>query len=191
MTLLFISLGVLAFVMLLAIPVEIEFSAGIHGHIISKTRFRLFFGIISGEIGGGTRKDEHKPDKQGGDGASYLKRIYDAAQVKGLWGKAWELVKQMEGCLKVKRITSDLIISLGDDYYTGMLMGLAIPLVLYLNQRFNGDISLRPAFEEDPILEGDLFADFSLQPLETLVPCLAFICSPQYRRAKRIFSRGL
>ncbi len=90
----------------------------------------------------------------------------------------------------MKRLTSDLTVSLGDDYYTGMLAGLAIPLVLYLNQRFDGEISLRPAFEEDLLLEGDLLAGFSLSPLKMIVPCLIFACSPQFRRAERIFRGG-
>ncbi len=48
MTLLLIIIGVLALIVLaLAIPVEIEISAAIHGRAVSKTRFKLLFGLIS------------------------------------------------------------------------------------------------------------------------------------------------
>jgi len=102
----------------------------------------------------------------------------------------WALAKRLVSCIKVKRLASDITVSLGDDYYTGMLAGLAIPLVLFLDRRFGGGISLRPAFEEDLLLEGDLLAAFSLQPLKIVVPCLVFACSPQFRRVRRILSGG-
>ena len=189
MTLLFIFIGVVALIVLvLAIPVEIEISAAIHGRAISKTRFKLLFGLISFEVDGGAgRKELGKPE---GDGVPFLKKLFNTAEVEGLWQKSWKLAKLLVSCLKVKRLTSDLAVSLGDDYYTGMLAGLAIPLVLYLDQRFGGEISLRPAFEEDLRLQGDLFAGFSLCPLKVIVPCLIFACSPQFRRAKRIFRGG-
>lgn len=189
MTLLLIIIGVLALIVLaLAIPVEIEISAAIHGRAVSKTRFKLLFGLISFDTDGGAgRKEVGKPE---GDGVPFLKKLFNTAEVEGIWQKSWELAKLLVSCVKVKRLTSDLTVSLGDDYYTGMLAGLAIPLVLYLNQRFDGEISLRPAFEEDLLLEGDLLAGFSLIPLKMIVPCLIFACSPQFRRAQRIFRGG-
>ena len=189
MVLLFISIGVTALIVLaLAIPVEIEFSAAIHGRAVSKTRFKLFFGLISFDARGGAGREE--PEETGGDGAPFLKKLFNTAQVDGIWQKSRGLAKRFVSCVKVKRLATDLTVSLGDDYYTGMLAGLAIPLVLYLNQRFEGGISLRTAFEEDLLLEGDLLAGFSLCPLKMIVPCLIFACSPQFRRAKRIFRGG-
>jgi hypothetical protein len=189
LTVLFISVGVLALIVLaLAIPVDIEVSAAFHGRAVSKTRFKLLFGLISFDADGGTgTKELGKPE---GDGVPFLKKLFYTAEVEGIWQKSWELANRLVSCVKVKRLASDLTVSLGDDYYTGMLAGLAIPLVLYLNQRFDGGISLRPAFEEDLLLEGDLFAGFSLSPLRMIVPCLVFACSPQFRRAKRIFRGG-
>ena len=189
MTLLFISIGVLALIVLaLAIPVDIEISAAIHGRTVSKTRFKLFFGLISFDANGGAgRKELGKP---GGDGVLFLKKMFNAAQVEGIWQKSWELAKRLASCVKVKSLASDLTVSLGDDYYTGMLAGLLIPLVLYLNQRMAVGISLRPAFEEDLLLEGDLSAGFQVRPLGVLGPCLAFACTPQFRQARQILSGG-
>lgn len=189
MALLFILIGILALIVLaLAIPVEIEISAAIHGRAVSKTRFRLLFGLISFDVAGGAGRKE--PRKTGGDGVPFLEKLFNVAQVEGIWSRSWKLAKRLAPCVRVKRLASDLTVSAGDDYYTGMLAGLAIPLVLYLSQRFDGGISLRPAFEEDLLLDGDLFAGFSLRPLKMILPCLAFACSPQFRRVKRIFSGG-
>ena len=189
MTLLLILIGVLGLIVLaLAIPVEIEVTAAIHGWAVSKTRFKLLFGLISFDAEG--RVGSKEPGKMDGGGVTLLRKLFKAAQVEGIWTKSWELAKRLSSRVKVKRLTTDLTVSLGDDYYTGMLAGLAIPLVLYLVQRFDGGISLRPAFEEDLLLEGDLLADFSLQPLKMIVPCLVFACSPQFRRVKRILCGG-
>ena len=189
MALIFILIAILALIVLaLAIPVEIEICAAIHGRAVSKTRLRLLFGLISLDADSGAGSKE--PGKTGGDGVPFLEKLFNAAQVEGIWSRSWELVKRLAPCVKVKRLASDLTVSAGDDYYTGMLAGLTIPLVLYLGQRFDGGISLRPAFEEDLLLDGDIFAGFSLRPLKMILPCLVFACSPQFRRVKRIFSGG-
>jgi hypothetical protein len=186
---LLISIVFLALIVLaLAIPVEIEFSAAIHGRMVAQTRIKLLFGLISFAVNGGAgRKAGGKAESEGGP---FLEKLLNAAQVEGVGARSWALAKRLLSCVKVKRLAMDLTVSLGDDYYTGMLAGLAIPLVLYLDRRFEGGISLRPAFEEDLLLEGDLLAAFSLQPLRMTVPCLVFACSPQFRRVKSIFGGG-
>ena len=189
MTPLFVLLGIVALIVLvLAIPVEVEFSTAIHGRVVAQTRFKLLFGLISFAISGGAGRKARGKTESGG--VTFLEKLLKAAQVEGMGARSWRLAKRLAACVKVKRLTTDLTVSLGDDYYTGMLAGLAIPLVLYLDRRFDGGISLRPAFEEDLLLEGDLLAGLSLQPLKMIVPCLVFACSPQFRRAKRILSGG-
>lgn len=186
MSLLLILIGILALIVLaLAIPVDIEFSAAIHDRAMARTSVKLLFGLISFDAYGGAPKKEK--GKTGGDGVLFPEKLFNASQVEGIWVGSWGLAKRIASCVKVKHLAADLTVSLGDDYYTGMLAGLTIPLVLYLDQRFEGGISLRPAFEEDLLLEGDLFAGFRLSPLKMIVPCLVFACSPQFRRAKRIF----
>ncbi len=189
MTLLYILLVVAALIILaLAIPVEIEFSAAIHGRVVAQTRFRLLFGLVSFDVKGGAGRKER--GGKGAEGPHFMEKLYNAALVEGIGERSWALAKRLASCVRVKCLASDLTVSLGDDYYTGMLAGLAIPLVLFLDRRFGGGISLRPAFEEDLLLEGDLLAAFSLQPLKIVAPCLVFACSAQFRRVKRILSGG-
>ena len=189
MTLFYVISGIVAFIVLvLAIPVEIEFSAAIHGRAVAQTRFKLLFGMISFALSGGA--DRKAGGKTESEGIPFLEKLLKAAQVEGMGARSWALARRFAACVKVRRLATDLTVSLGDDYYTGMLAGLAIPLVLYLDRRFDGGISLRPAFEEDLIVEGDLLAAFSLRPLKMIVPCLVFACSPQFHRARRILGAG-
>jgi hypothetical protein len=175
--------------LLLALPLGIWLSASFHGSVVFTTRIKCFFGLFSWQFSTG-RSARHKQVKPAADGESprHIFRAIDAVQVKGLIGRIGLLARRLSGRARVNSIQSDLSVSLGDDYYTGMLAGLLIPLVLYLNQRFNGAIVLRPAFEEDPLLEGDISGDLRVRPIQVLVPCLAFALSPQFRQARRIMA---
>lgn len=185
MALLYILIGVLALVILaLAIPVEVEISAAVHGRVVTQIRFKLFFGLVAFNVRSGAGRK--KPREEGSDRISFPEKLFHVSQVDGIWSRCWRLVRSLASCVKLRRLAADLSVSLGDDYYTGMLAGLAIPLVLYLDQEFNGGILLRPAFEEDLFFEGDLSAGFSLYPLKMVLPCLVFACSPQFRGVKGV-----
>ncbi|MDD5648490.1 MAG: hypothetical protein PHY03_06115 [Dehalococcoidia bacterium] len=116
--------------------------------------------------------------------------MIEAAQVKGLGARIKLLIKQIYRRVKVQSVHSDLRVSLGDDYYTGMLAGLLIPPVLYLNQRFDGVVLIQSVFEEDLFLEGDIHGDLQVRPIHVLVPCLGFTLSPEFRRMRKIMAGG-
>jgi predicted membrane-bound spermidine synthase len=190
LVLLLISLAIVALVLLLlALPLGIWLSASFHGNAVFAARIECFFGLFSWKLSTG-RSTRHKQVKPAAEGEShyYIFRVIEAVQVKGLGGRIALLVKRLCGRARVNSIQSDLSVSLGDDYDTGMLAGLLIPLVMYLNRRFNGAITLRPAFEEDMFLEGDISGDLRVRPMQVLVSCLAFALSPQFRQARRILA---
>jgi hypothetical protein len=188
LALLLISLSIVFLILLLLVlPLGICLSASFHGSVVFTTRIKCFFGLFSWQFSTG-RSARRKQVKQAADGEGHhhIFRAIEAVQVDGLGGRIRLLARRLCGRVRVNFIQSDLSVSLGDDYDTGMLAGLLIPLVLYLNQRFNGAIILRPAFEEDPFLEGDISGDLRVRPIQVLVPCLAFALSPQFRQARRI-----
>ncbi|MEI6186066.1 MAG: hypothetical protein WCP43_02565 [Dehalococcoidia bacterium] len=192
MALLLIALSIVALIfLLLALPLGIGLSASFHGGAIFRARIKCFFGLFSWELSTGG-KGRNKQAKQAADGESNygVLRVTEAVQVKGLGNRTRLLAKHLLRRVQVQSIQSDLRVSLGDDYYTGMLAGLLIPLVLYLNRRYNGTIMLRPSFEEDPFLEGDIWGDLRVRPIQVLVPCLAFALSPEFRQARRVIAGG-
>ena len=192
MALLLIALSVAALIfLLLVLPLGIGLSASFHGGAVFSARIKYFFGLFSWELSTG-RNWRNRHAKQAADGESPygIFRVIEAVQVKGLGDRIRLLAEHLARRAKVQSIQSDLRVSLGDDYYTGMLAGLLIPMVLYLNQRFNGTIMLRPAFEEDLFLEGNISGDLRLRPVQVLVPCLAFALSPEFRQARRIVAGG-
>lgn len=190
MALLLIALSIVALIfLLLALPLGIGLSASFHGGAVLTARIKCFYGLFSWELSTGG-KGRNKQAKQATDGESNygVLRVTEAVQVKGLGNRTRLLAKHLLRRVQVQSIQSDLRVSLGDDYYTGMLAGLLIPLVLYLNRRYNGTIMLRPSFEEDLFLEGDIWGDLRVRPIQVLVPCLAFALSPEFRQARRIMA---
>ena len=189
--LIFTLLIVVLVILLLVLPLGVGLSASFHGSAVINARITYFFGLFSWELSTG-RTGKNKQIKQAVKGESRygVSRVIEVVQVNGLGDRIKLLARHMARRTKVQSIQSDLSVSLGDDYYTGMLAGLLIPLVLFLNQRFNGAILFRPAFEEELYLEGDISGDLLVQPIHVLIPCLAFALSPEFRQARRIMSGG-
>jgi len=191
LTLLIIVLSVIAFIALLLLPLGIWLSASFHGGAVFAARIKYFCGLFSWELSTGCRGIDRRVTAEAGGKSDYgISRFIEAARVKGVGEKARRLAKNVARRVKVRSVQSDLEVSLGDDYYTGILAGLLIPLVLYLNQRFTGAISLSPVFEEDLSLEGDISCDLLVRPIHVLAPCLAFALSPEFRKARRVMAGG-
>lgn len=154
MLFLIVFLILLALVLiLLCLPLEIELLAQFREHSSLRLRFRNFFCRISWEAGKERKRGREAEKKPGVDHLGRLEKAFDVIQISGLWERLWLLLKRLFRVVKVISIDTDLRVSLGDDYYTGMLCGLLLPVVLILNQQDNNDIKLQPAFEEDLILQ--------------------------------------
>jgi len=189
---LIVALLILALIIiLLVLPLGIRLSAGFHGGVVFKARIRCLFGLLSWEMSTAPPRRDSR-SKAEGEKASYyrLSRMWEAAQVKGLGARIKLLIKHLYRRVWVQSIQSDLRVSLGEDYYTGMLAGIFISAVLYLNQRFDGVVLIQPAFEEDLFLEGDISGDLQVRPIHVLVPCLGFAISSEFRRARNIIAGG-
>jgi hypothetical protein len=163
---------------LLCLPLEIELLAQFREHSSLRLRFRNFFCRISWEAGKERKCGREAEKKPGVDYLGRLEKAFDVIQISGLWERLWLLLKRLFRVVKVISIDTDLRVSLGDDYYTGILCGLLLPVVLILNQQDNNDIKLQPAFEEDLILQGYLKTRAQVRPVEAALPCIAFIFSP-------------
>ncbi|MGA9049393.1 MAG: hypothetical protein WB588_10410 [Dehalococcoidia bacterium] len=188
MTLIIIVLVVLAVILLLlALPLEVEIFVLVHGRTDLTVRLKLIFGLIAWDV---VQADNTKPETkdriQDENDLTLFSNVYEAVQTRGIWEQVQLLVKGISGHIKIRHVDSDFKISLGDDYYTGMLAGLALPLSLLVNQRFGTYIRIVPAFEEDLVMEGYLKSTIGVRPVAVIVPCLSFICSPSVRHVRKL-----
>lgn len=135
-------------------------------------------------------KNKKKAKKAGMDNFERLKKTVYVLQTGGLLNSLWVLFKRLVRVVRISRIDTDLIIGLGDDYYTGMLCGLLLPALLIL-ERINGsNIRLRPDFTGELVLGGYARTDLIARPAEIALPCLAFICSrPAWNAAVRLYKK--
>jgi hypothetical protein len=171
-------------VLLLIIPLRVELRGNVHNRLDVKLRVEYLFGLVGWESGG-RKVIRRKLDggEESGEAYNWLLRLYDISRTEKLGDRSWNLVRRLWGRVKVENIDIDLAVSLGDDYYTGTIAGFLIPVCLFVNSRFDTDINLRPAFEEDLLVDGHINADWHALPGAILVPCLAFIFSAPFRQA--------
>ena len=99
-------------------------------------------------------------------------------------------MKRLAAGVKLRRLESDLKFSLGEDYYTGMTTGVLVPLLIVLNDRLHSDLKVRPAFEEDLVLEGAVFGSVRTAPALLLAPLWAFMFSAPALQACWILIKG-
>ena len=192
MTLLIVAAGILTLlVILLCIPLEIELSGHIQGKSDVRVRFIYLFRLISWDLKRWKDKsDSGRPvPEKPKQNVLGLTEAWELSQVDGLIEAVWSLIKKLFHNVKASRVEADLRISLGDDYYTGMLFGYLIPFMLYVEQPPQYDVKIQPAFEEDLLLEGNVYGNWQVRPIEVLEPCLAFAFSrPAWRAGRKFIS---
>lgn len=177
------------FIVALAVPVNADIKVTIQGQTASKLRVFYFSPRLAWELGNfHKRKRENGKGKSAGGGRP--RRILDVVRVDGLWNKTWVLARRLVSGITVRNLETDLEVSLGDDYYTGMLAGLILPAALFLNERFPCALKIYPAFEEDLRCRGSMDAWIQARPILILGAVAAFMFSRPALQAAWILSRG-
>ena len=190
MALLVIGLIILFFIVLvLVLPVHVEVIVTVRGGVDYRLRAFYLFRLLVWEWGKQpAQKKEHQVTAKEKRGHITWSSIYKVIQVSGLWNSIGLLIKRLTHATKIRKLESDLRISLGDDYYTGMFIGLLLPVVLFLNAQLSSGLKIVPAFEEDLILDGSLTGLVAVRPIRILAPMTAFIFSqPVWKAAWIIF----
>jgi hypothetical protein len=183
-----VLLGLILF--LLILPLDVELSVQMSGRPCFGLRLKYFFGMAEWVYAkgsrGGVRHLARRPAEQ--EPRHTALRFWRASQVEGVWESVWRLLRRLTGLVRLERIDVDLRVSLGDDYYTGMLTGAMMPVSVLLDSLVGGERSFRPVFEEDLMLDGYVKADLRMRPACIIVPCLVFVTSSPVQRARRILA---
>ena len=192
MALLIIGLIVLLLIVLvLTLPVYLEIALTVHGRVDLRLRMFYFFRLLCWEVvKKPAKKQEQRASAKKAHGHIMWSRIYKVIQIKGLWNGIWLLIKRLAHAIKIRKLESDLRISLGEDFYTGMFTGLLLPVVLFLNAQLSSELKMLPVFEEDIMVDGYLTGVVAVRPIRILAPMTAFICSQPVWKAAWIMARG-
>jgi len=181
----------LLLVLVLVLPVYLEIALTVHGRADLKLRVFYFFRLLCWElVNKPAQKQEQQASAKKSRGQIMWPRIYRSIQIKGLWNSIWLLIKRLAHAIKIRKLESDLRISLGDDYYTGMFVGLSLPALLFLNAQLSSELKMLPVFEEDLMLDGSLMGVIAVRPIRILAPMTAFIFSQPVWKAAWTMVRG-
>ncbi|MEE9400359.1 MAG: DUF2953 domain-containing protein, partial [Dehalococcoidales bacterium] len=136
---------------------------------------------VSREITGREKPEEKKKVVKGrkkpGRKISRVKDIFELLRTRGLLMQVGVLVRRVIGCFKIKELSADFKVGLGDPADTGMLFAAIGPAALLSGSTFPCQIRIEPSFQSEAILTGRLQGAVRLQPINLMVPLIRFVFS--------------
>lgn len=151
-----------------------------------RPRFRMrlvwLFGLISKEITKAKKKPEEerrvaegkrKPGKRRVKARTILKIL----RTRGLLGQVKRLLKDVLRRLKIRDLTADITVGLGDPADTGLLFAVIGPATFFLGSSQVHEIRVRPSFKDEAVFEGYLSGALRLLPIQLVIPFLRFVFS--------------
>jgi hypothetical protein len=190
--------SLLAFlVVLLAVPLAVEFSV----HRIEKTqgvvRFRWLFGLVRFQLRipedfksakeplPGSKNKKAKLRKKGtGSG-----RLFSLVRQRRFRGRVYKFIRDVLRATHARDLFLRLRIGLGDPADTGCLWALVGPVAGLARNLRSATVRIEPEFV-DPVLEIESHGRFRLIPIQLIALTAAFLLSPTMLGAWRQLRQG-
>ena len=164
------SLAVLA-VLVLCVPLDMVVRLDVDGRPRFRMRLVWLFGLVSKEVRRGEKK--RKPGKR----RVKARTIFQILRTRGLLGQVKRLLKDILRRLKIRDLTADITVGLGDPADTGLLFAVIGPATFFLGSSQVHEIRVRPSFEDEAVFEGYLSGALRLLPIQLVIPFLRFVFS--------------
>jgi len=184
---LYIIVGLVVFlILLMCIPVETTVTLDTK----SGKKFSLIvswlFGIVTKDLGN-RRPKQIKETKVTGKIKRLLLRfdidfVSQIINAGGLINRFKDLISGIYRQVKIKEITGDLVIGLEDPVSTGMLFAVIGPANALLNLHPRYNVSIRPFFDDENVLEGNLYGNVKVRPIRLIGPAIKLAASKEVRR---------
>ena len=184
---LYIIVGLVMFlVLLMCIPVETTVTIDTKSSKKYSLNIAWLFGILRKDV-----REKRQKTKKGRIIPGEKKRIpfrFDIDFVSqiinagGLIKRFKDLISSIYRQLKITEITGDLVIGLEDPVSTGMLFAVIGPANALLNLHPRYNVSIRPFFDDEAILEGNLYGNVKVRPIRLVGPALKLAVSKEIRR---------
>ena len=172
-------------VLLLCIPVDLELRLEVYGKATLHLRFEWLFGRVrktfrtgEGRKAPARPKPEKKKTGRPRRAADMGRLLWRLVRQHGLFESVARLFRRLLHSFSLRRLHLDFRAGLGDPADTALLLGPLCLKAMCLNQWTRHSISLVPAFEGEPFLEGDGGIGVRLYPIRTVPPLLAFLFNP-------------
>lgn len=181
-------------ILLMCIPVETTIAIDTESGKKSSFIVSWLFGTIKKDLGE-RRQKQRKKEK-----SSTKKRrlplrldidfVSQIGNVGGLIRRFKEFAKGIYRQIKIKEISGDLVVGLEDPAYTGILFAVISPANALLNLHPRYNVSIRPFFDDDNVLEGNLYGNAKVQPIRLVGPVIKLIASKEIRRVGKNFIKN-
>ena len=192
---LYIIAGLIALIILLmCIPVETSISMDTESGEKYSFVVSWLFGIIKKDLG------ERRPKKRKETKSFVRKRrlssifnidfVSQIGNAGGLIKRFIDFVKGIYKQIKIKEISGDLVIGLEDPAYTGMLFAVIGPANALLNLHPRYNVSIRPFFDDENILAGNLYGNAKVQPIRLVGPAMKLVATKEVRRIGKSFFKN-
>ena len=184
---LYIIVGLVMFlILLMCIPVETTVTIDTNYGKKYSLIVSWLFGIVTKDLGN-RRPKQIKKTKISREkkrlplrfDIDFVSQIMNAG---GLINRFKDLISGIYRQLKIKEITGDLVIGLEDPVSTGMLFAVIGPANALLNLHPRYNVSIRPFFDDENILEGNLYGNVKVRPIRLVGPAIKLAASKEVRR---------
>ncbi len=179
MWVLYLILGLVAlFIALLAVPIDLVFLVERGGESRSRARVNWLWGLLGKDIHRGEKKPEKEPKKR----RRRVRPFLSAMRSKGFVRRALRFLRDLLRRVKVRDLTLDAQVGLGDPFQTGMLFALVGPATVSLTALPTASVSVRPGFDVDGFM-GRFSGDVRVVPLSVIALIAGFLLSLPTLRA--------
>ena len=188
-----ISLNVLL-IMLLAVPIDIEYEFNNRLEKKSRTRIIWLFGLINVELKESANDFDiefEKPKKKRlnkikkkrrSKSKSGIKPILAALKSEGFLRRTLKFLKDIFNIAEIKNLQAKLSFGLGDPADTGQLYGLMSPVFAFLYAVPRVNVSFTPIFDR-ATLDAEINAALRIVPIRFFRAIFRFIVSKEFFRA--------
>jgi len=180
-----ISLNVLL-IMLLAVPIDIEYEFNNRLEKKSRTRIIWLFGLINVELKESANdfdiEFEKPKKKRRSKSKSGIKPILAALKSEGFLRRTLKFLKDIFNIAEIKNLQAKLSFGLGDPADTGQLYGLMSPVFAFLYAVPRVNVSFTPIFDR-ATLDAEINAALRIVPIRFFRAIFRFIVSKEFFRA--------
>ena len=168
-------------ILVLSVPLNMVVRVSVPGKPKFQGKLVWLFGLVRKEITGRKKPEEKKKvvkkRRKPGEGRRRFGNIFKILRTRGMLKQLRVLLRDILGCLKIRDLTADFTVGLGNPADTGLLFALIGPTTFWLSSSTYHRIRVQPSFADEATFQGYLSGAVRLSPIHLVIPLLKFIFS--------------
>ena len=164
--------------LILCVPLDATLRLDIDGRLNFRLRLGWLFGLVDNEVRRGKEKPKRvKVDAKRRPGKPSINTVINILRTKDLIKQFNRLLLRLVRGFKIRNLSADLRVGLGNPADTGLLFAIIGPPFFFLDVAFPHRVKVQPVFADEAILEGYLNGSVRLVPVKLVISLLGFTFS--------------